>query len=161
MALPTSGTLTTAQVSQELYGNTTTMVDLTGADVRNLIGKPTGTVIFPDDFYGKPNATSAPIPVRGYGWSIGSPAPTATKQGNLVTLSGVFVASGVAGSGDQQNAGVLPVGYRPSSSVQVSVYVGNTQTWLYIHATGVLQLSIGSGVTLNGNLNLSGISFSA
>lgn len=159
MTLPSSGTLTTAQVSQEFYGNTTTVLDLTGSDVRDLIGKPSGTITFPDDFYGKSGSSSAAIPVRGYGWSIGSPAPVATKRGSTVTLSGIFVASGIAGSGEQQNAGTLPVGYRPSSDLSFGVYVGNTQTTLYIATTGILQVST-SNTALNGNLNLSGISFS-
>lgn len=53
MTLPSSGMLTTAQLSQELYGNTTTIVDLTGADARALAGKPTGVIVFPNDFWGK------------------------------------------------------------------------------------------------------------
>lgn len=65
MTLPSSGTLTTAQVSQELYGNSTTVVDLTGADARALVGKSTGTIVFPNDFWGKSKGSTV---------TIGSPA---------------------------------------------------------------------------------------
>lgn len=52
MTLPSSGTLTTADVSQEIYGNTTTIVTIPGIDTRLLTGKASGPIVFPDDFYG-------------------------------------------------------------------------------------------------------------
>lgn len=105
--------------------------------------------------------TSVAIPVRGYGWSVGSPAPMATKQGTTITLSGRFVASSVGGTGDQQNAGILPVGYRPhqDKSVYKNVTVGGVATTMQIIGwTGVLQLSLVG--TMSGVLDLTGITFS-
>lgn len=52
MTLPSSGTLTTTQVSQEIWGDNR-VFDLTGTEARALIGKPTGSVVFPNDFWGK------------------------------------------------------------------------------------------------------------
>lgn len=70
MTLPSSGTLTTAQVAEELYGNSSALVDLTGTDARTLIGKPTGSVVFPDDFWGKSLAFDITIgtPASGDEW---------------------------------------------------------------------------------------------
>lgn len=102
--------------------------------------------------------TSVAIPARGLGWSQGSPVPTATKLGTTVTLSGRFVAAGVAGTGDQQNAGVLPEGYRPSSELQFPVMVGAKTTTLTIqYWWGGLNLNLPS--TMTGVLDLTGISF--
>lgn len=70
MALPSSGMITTQQISQELYGNTTTRVDLTGADARALAGKSTGTIVLPNDFWGKSLAFDITIgtPASGDEW---------------------------------------------------------------------------------------------
>lgn len=75
MTLPTSGTLTSAQLAQEMYGDSTRSVTIPDADTRALAGKPTGTLIFPDDFYGKSAApagvtlTSAQVNSGWYGYS--------------------------------------------------------------------------------------------
>lgn len=75
MTLPTSGTLTSAQLAQEMYGDSTRSVTIPDADTRALAGKPTGTLIFPDDFYGKSAApagiilTSVQVSSGWYGFS--------------------------------------------------------------------------------------------
>ncbi|MHA3884554.1 fibronectin type III domain-containing protein [Stutzerimonas degradans] len=61
MTLPSSGTLTSAQLAQELYGNSGATVTVPDAATRALTGKSTGALVFPTDFYGKPiPAPSAP-----------------------------------------------------------------------------------------------------
>ena len=111
-------------------------------------------------FPSKPQVpTSELIPKWGAGWSVGSPAPLATRLGTTVTLSGKFIASNVQGSGDQQNAGVLPAGYRPGDDLTFPVMVGSTATTLTIqHSWGGLNITLVGA--LNGTLDLTGISFS-
>lgn len=104
---------------------------------------------------------TAAIPVQGLGWTYGSPAPKATRQGNVVTLSGQFIASNISGSGDQQNAGILPVGFRPhpDKTETFTVMVGSNSTTMTIYGwTGTIQLATWPN-TLNGALDLYGITF--
>lgn len=105
MTLPSSGTLTTAQVAEELYGNSSALVDLTGADARTLIGKPTGSVVFPDDFWGKSSGYTTNITTVASGSSstydrspvIGSISPA------YANIDGSTNTSGAAGQIDYLN----------------------------------------------------------
>lgn len=53
MTLPASGPISTADISQEIYGNTTTTIVIPDATTRTLTGKASGDLILPDDFWGK------------------------------------------------------------------------------------------------------------
>lgn len=54
MALPSSGSISVAQVAAEL--GLSLPLDLNDSRVRALAGKPTGNVTLPNDFWGKANA---------------------------------------------------------------------------------------------------------
>lgn len=102
MTLPTSGTLTSAQLAQEMYGDSTRSVTIPDADTRALAGKPTGTLIFPDDFYGKSLGTSGSVTVDSstrryvaYEW-VSSPG----KVGSTSPLN-MSVSPGVGGGAGQ------------------------------------------------------------
>lgn len=51
MTLPSSGTITLAQIATEL--GVSLPLDLNAANVRALAGKPSGNVVMPNDFWGK------------------------------------------------------------------------------------------------------------
>lgn len=51
MPLPTSGSITIAQIASEMGASLP--LDITSTTVRNFVGKPTGNVVIPNDFYGK------------------------------------------------------------------------------------------------------------
>lgn len=62
MALPTSGNITIAMIAAEL--GVGLPLDLNASNVRELAGKPTGSVIMPTDFYGKSSASAGPITIN-------------------------------------------------------------------------------------------------
>lgn len=59
MALPSSGSVSIAQVAAEL--GLSLPLDLNDSRVRALAGKPTGNVTLPNDFWGKSNAPTLSI----------------------------------------------------------------------------------------------------
>lgn len=96
MTLPTSGTLTSAQLAEEMYGDSTRSVTIPDADTRALAGKPTGTLVFPDDFYGKSSkysiaatfATSGSLITGFLRGQYGSLSPTYANVDRVTTTSG-------------------------------------------------------------------------
>nr|WP_295237602.1 hypothetical protein [uncultured Brevundimonas sp.] len=70
MALPSSGSISIAQVAAEL--GLSLPLDLNDSRVRALAGKPTGNVTLPNDFWGKSNGPSLSISVNQYQENVGS-----------------------------------------------------------------------------------------
>lgn len=61
MPLPSSGSISIAQVAAEM--GVSLPLDITSTAVRNFVGKPTGNVILPNDFWGKSSRT---VSVNGF-----------------------------------------------------------------------------------------------
>lgn len=81
-------------------------------------------------------------------WTLGSPAPTATKTGQVVSLSGRFNGTNVSGSGLQQTVGQVPTGYRPLIDVegQFATFYSNAganlgRVTVAIQNNGVIRLT--------------------
>ena len=70
MALPSSGSISVAQVAAEL--GLSLPLDLNDSRVRALAGKPTGNVTLPNDFWGKSNGPTLSISVNQYQENVGS-----------------------------------------------------------------------------------------
>ena len=70
MTLPSSGSITLAQVAAEL--GQSLPIDLNSAPVRALAGKPTGSVVMPTDFYGK-SSFSVTFNIGAQTSSLGGP----------------------------------------------------------------------------------------
>lgn len=51
MPLPTSGAISVAQIATEM--GVSLPLDITSTAVRNFVGKPTGNIVIPNDFWGK------------------------------------------------------------------------------------------------------------
>lgn len=87
MTLPSSGAISMAMVAAEI--GTVLPLSMTDSRVRQLIGKPTGPVVLPTDFYGKSWYTSTSFsmnsvaggPILGYvpSQALGSMTPTALQ----------------------------------------------------------------------------------
>lgn len=102
MTLPSSGTMTTAQLAQELYGNSGATVTVPDAATRALTGKSTGALVFPTDFYGKSaryaiTATFATYQTLTTGYSRGVYGSISPAYANV---DGVTNAAGAAGQID-------------------------------------------------------------
>lgn len=104
MTLPSSGTMTSAQLAQELYGSSGASVTVPDADTRALAGKPSGAVVFPTDFYGKSKGTVGTVTVDSstrryvaYSW-VSSPGKVgSTSPLNMSVAPGVGSAAGQVG----------------------------------------------------------------
>lgn len=90
MALPSSGTITLAQIATE--AGVSLPIDLNGNAARTLAGKPSGNIVMPNDFWGKssydPNADGISWP-NAYDSNIGTAGATSsgTVSGINTTIS--------------------------------------------------------------------------
>jgi len=87
MTLPASGAISTAQIRTELGGSGPVVIPST--EVRELVKKPTGSIVLPNDFWGKSaaalSASASPVDVNGDGGGL---APiTVTTNSTTVTPS--------------------------------------------------------------------------
>tara|TARA_R100000935_G_scaffold9944_1_gene19939 strand:- start:167 stop:736 length:570 start_codon:yes stop_codon:yes gene_type:complete len=121
VTLPTSGAITTAQIAQELYGDSTRLVAIPSADTRALVGKLVGPLVFPTDFYGKSIATEitiveggSSVDVYAQGYSDGSSG--LGSFGSINPTNAAAIAGQLTSTGNARIKEIIHSGDRAVSS---------------------------------------------
>jgi hypothetical protein len=162
MALPSSGPISLSQVNVELGLSTTAQISLNDAAVRNLFGKPTGTISLSDG-YGKSNEFAFTITANQTNANLRTLAVNAgwNQLSKVVATinSGVYISSNVTGTPALTVNGSFPNGVqlvnngfivgRGGNGGQGGGFNGSTPSGGSAGAGGGLALSVAVALTLN------------
>lgn len=149
MTLPSSGTMTSAQLAQELYGSSGAAVTVPDSATRTLTGKSTGALVFPTDFYGKSKGISLA--------SVSIPSDrtnTGFIKGSYGSVSPAFANVNPAASPSSGAAGeiiqldwIAAVPNDPGYPAKLTLFLNGT--YASAAALPFTTLDIDSSVTLN------------
>lgn len=126
MTLPSSGTITLADIATEL--SVSLPIDLNDSNVRALAGVPSGSIVMPTDFYGKSNVDLIPgaIDFNNMVSNTSDGFGIAEATSNTVTITGVSEPISITIDSTDIEANVFALGGGLSTGVSFYVYVNGS-----------------------------------